>query len=54
MAEFKVGNVVQLKSGGPEMTLTSMVGSGEVMCMWFTSMTAATISTAIFPSAALK
>ena len=32
--EFKVGDVVQLKSGGPLMTVNK-VGSGEIGCQWF-------------------
>lgn len=36
MAEnaFKTGDVVQLKSGGPEMTVDGLFG-GEVICVWF-------------------
>jgi uncharacterized protein YodC (DUF2158 family) len=41
--EFKVGDTVQLKSGGPNMTVTKLpdpegfgeLGDGEVNCMWF-------------------
>ena len=54
MAEFKVGDVVQLKSGGPEMTVTGPANSGNVLCAWFTSFDAASISTGVFPPAALK
>jgi uncharacterized protein YodC (DUF2158 family) len=36
---FKVGDVVQLKSGGPPMTVTrvhsNMVGFTEITCQWF-------------------
>jgi len=36
---FKVGDVVQLKSGGPPMTVTkvssNMVGTTEITCIWF-------------------
>ena len=33
---FKVGDVVQLKSGGPIMTVSSEAGNrGEVGCTWF-------------------
>ena len=37
-AEFKTGDVVQLKSGGPKMTVTgysSTGGRAEVYCTWF-------------------
>jgi uncharacterized protein YodC (DUF2158 family) len=33
-AEYKVGDVVQLKSGGPHMTITS-VGGHYCECTWF-------------------
>lgn len=36
---FKVGDIVQLKSGGPPMTVTqvntNLVGFSEVKCQWF-------------------
>jgi len=38
MAKFKVGDIVQLKSGGPKMTCTNPDPSyhvGEVECKWF-------------------
>lgn len=38
MAEFKIGDVVRLKSGGPSMTVAA-VGVGimgdEIYCAWF-------------------
>ena len=34
MAEFKVGDTVELKSGGLVMTISS-VGNKEVVCNWF-------------------
>jgi uncharacterized protein YodC (DUF2158 family) len=34
MMEFKVGDVVKLKSGGPEMTV-SEVDDDEIECVWF-------------------
>ena len=37
MTEFKVGDVVQLKSGGPKMTVTLVRPSGAVMAYWFGS-----------------
>jgi uncharacterized protein YodC (DUF2158 family) len=35
---FNVGDVVQLKSGGPRMTVTSELGE-EVLCVWFAGTT---------------
>ncbi len=38
MAEFNVGDVVQLKSGGPSMTVTQVGEKGgtlKVFCTWF-------------------
>ena len=32
--DFEIGDVVQLKSGGPEMTVTA-VNNNEVACAWF-------------------
>jgi len=36
---FKVGDIVQLKSGGPPMTVTrvntNLVGYSEIACQWF-------------------
>lgn len=43
MAEFKVGDVVELKSGGPDMTVVSIVKDEtadwdpSVICKWFTN-----------------
>lgn len=34
--EFKIGDTVQLKSGGPKMTISSARDSQEdYLCMWF-------------------
>jgi len=36
--EFKIGDVVQLKSGGPKMTVTLVAddyGTPMVWCIWF-------------------
>jgi uncharacterized protein YodC (DUF2158 family) len=33
--QLKVGDVVQLKSGGPAMTVSSITPGGAVECMWF-------------------
>jgi uncharacterized protein YodC (DUF2158 family) len=36
MSDFKVGDIVQLKTGGPAMTITYIdEDSGEVTCKWF-------------------
>ncbi len=34
MAEFKAGDTVRLKSGGPLMTIHS-IKNGEAWCQWF-------------------
>lgn len=34
---FKEGDVVQLKSGGPQMTVSETNGVGVVLCIWFDS-----------------
>ncbi|MFC2113309.1 YodC family protein [Bacteroidota bacterium] len=41
MADYKVGDVVRLKSGGPEMTITKFRGSSKsvVACQWFNGKT---------------
>ncbi|HEX8300682.1 YodC family protein [Sphingomonas sp.] len=33
-ASFNIGDIVQLKSGGPEMTVDSLF-AGQVFCKWF-------------------
>ena len=35
MEDFEIGNVVQLKSGGPKMTIHGLVSDGDVICQWF-------------------
>ena len=35
MAQFKVGDVVQLKSGGPKMTVNTVLSLERVKCTWF-------------------
>ena len=32
---FKIGDIVQLKSGGPKMTVTNHGSKGEIYCSWF-------------------
>ena len=34
-AQFVSGDLVQLKSGGPEMTVDSLLSTGEYLCKWF-------------------
>jgi uncharacterized protein YodC (DUF2158 family) len=33
--EFKIGDVVQLKSGGPRMTVDHIDPHGAINCIWF-------------------
>lgn len=33
--EFKPGDVVQLRSGGPAMTVDGISEIGEIICVWF-------------------
>ncbi len=35
MDNFKTGDTVQLKSGGPVMTVTGKTGGGKLTCAWF-------------------
>jgi uncharacterized protein YodC (DUF2158 family) len=35
MNEFKIGDVVLLKSGSPKMTINDMLEDGKVECTWF-------------------
>lgn len=35
MSEFKEGDVVRLKSGGPAMTVKSVLSGGALECHWF-------------------
>ena len=37
--DFKLGDVVQLKSGGPSMTVEAISGN-DVVCIWFDKMKA--------------
>jgi uncharacterized protein YodC (DUF2158 family) len=50
MASFQIGEIVELKSGSPDMTVEG--GEGEsVYCVWFDKMDA---KRGVFPAAALK
>ena len=35
MEKFKIGDVVVLNSGGPPMTISNVVDSEKVECVWF-------------------
>ncbi|GAA0004400.1 hypothetical protein BDS110ZK4_24180 [Bradyrhizobium diazoefficiens] len=35
MAEFKIGDIVVLKSGGPRMTVDVVSSDGDVYATWF-------------------
>lgn len=37
MSDFTKGDVVQLKSGGPAMTVSTKWGDGRILCAWFDS-----------------
>ena len=49
--DFKPGDVVQLKSGGPAMTVGGRVAEDSIRCHWFDG---ATAKTEIFPVAAIR
>lgn len=52
MASFKVGDIVQLKSGGPQMTVADAnLATGEVQCKWFTG---GKLNVGYFPPEALE
>jgi uncharacterized protein YodC (DUF2158 family) len=48
---FQPGDVVQLKSGGPAMTVGGKVAEDSIRCHWFDG---ATAKTEIFPTAAIR
>lgn len=37
MEDFEIGDVVELRSGGPRMTVHGLVSDGDVVCQWFES-----------------
>jgi uncharacterized protein YodC (DUF2158 family) len=37
MAQFKTGDVVEIKSGGPDMTIREIRNDGLVSCKWWSS-----------------
>ena len=49
--QFQPGDVVQLKSGGPAMTVGGKVAEDSIRCHWFDG---ATAMTEIFPTAAIR
>ena len=50
--EFKIGDKVQLKSGGPIMTIVFFDGKGLLKCSWFTHDDE--VREGIFPLGSLK
>ena len=48
---FKLGDVVQLKSGGPSMTVTYVGSENTLYCKWFEG---SKVHEGEFPSSALK
>lgn len=51
---MKLGDTVQLKSGGPKMTITSVNPSKmEVRCSWHTDDASADLQSAVFAAATL-
>jgi uncharacterized protein YodC (DUF2158 family) len=51
---FELGDRVQLKSGGPVMTVTIIGQNSNVQCTWFATVDASQPSTCYFPPTALK
>ena len=51
MASFEPGDIVQIKSGGPIMTVVSAKGA-EVLCLWFSEQ-AGDVKTTTIPARAL-
>jgi uncharacterized protein YodC (DUF2158 family) len=35
MENFEIGDVVQLRSGGPNMTVHGVISDGDIVCQWF-------------------
>ena len=34
-SQFKAGDVVKLRSGGPKMTVNGQSSDGSIICIWF-------------------
>jgi uncharacterized protein YodC (DUF2158 family) len=51
MDELKVGDVVRLKSGGPDMTVVGVISKELLMCNWFDGQT---VKASHFPHEALQ
>ena len=51
---FSIGDLVQLKSGGPVMTISHVSESGHCTCVWFHSYEAKEESVRHFPQAILS
>ena len=49
--QFKTGDLVQLKSGGPPMTVRELASEGVYLCMWFSG---PTLKNGSFPPDSLK
>lgn len=54
MESFQVGDVVQLKSGGPLMTVQSISVPGFVECVWFPIFAGSSLQKEVFLSSSLK
>lgn len=54
MNKLDVGDVVQLKSGGPQMTVVEVGESSDVKCMWFPDYKSESVREDHFPIDALK
>ncbi|NOK32368.1 DUF2158 domain-containing protein [Corallococcus exercitus] len=50
MKRYQAGDIVKLKSGGPEMTVQAMTSDGP-RCQWFAGKK---LESGIFPSASLE
>lgn len=51
MAQFKVGDVVELKSRGPKMTVEEVKTGDKVLCVWFDG---STEKRGVFPADTLQ
>ena len=51
MENFEIGDVVQLRSGGPKLTVRSVISDGDIVCQWFET---DVVHEGNFPNEALK